>query len=194
MTAEVIAAQRGFPAPSLALVRRYTPHMGESYYAGGQKVELDRDEVYVAVVEDAARRAGLDAQVETASKDSPRRGGGVILAERSALDDKTIASLRDAGALQPVYRNKQAVMVALPEVRVEFDTAEQHSAVMDVLTDRDALPNTISHSTDYGMVVQPVSGKGDDALKIANEIHERGHPAAASVRFIQFVPKPKVHT
>jgi hypothetical protein len=168
--------------------------MSESYYAGGRKVELDRDEEYVAVVEEAAHRAGLDAQVETASKASPRRGGGVVLAERSALDEKTIASLRDAGALQPVYRNNQAVMVALPEVRVEFDTAEQRDSVMDVLADRDALPHKISQSTDYGIIVQPVSGRGDDALKIANEIHERGQPAAASVRFIQFVPKPKVRS
>jgi hypothetical protein len=63
---------------------------------------------------------------------------------------------------------------------------------MDVLADRHALPHKISQSTDYSMIVQPVSGKGDDALKIANEIQERGHPAAASVRFIQFVPKRKV--
>jgi hypothetical protein len=168
--------------------------MSESYYAGGRKVELDRDENYIAVVQEAAHRAGLDAQVETASKDSPRRGGGVVLAERSALDEKTIARLRDAGALQPVYRNNQAVMVALPEVRVEFDTAEQRDSVMHVLADRDALPHKISQSTDYGMIVQPVSGRGDDALKIANEIQERGHPAAASVRFIQFVPKPKVRS
>ena len=168
--------------------------MSESYYAGGRKVELDRDEEYVAVVQEAARKAGLDAQVQTATKGSPGRGGGVVLAERSALDEKTIASLRDAGALQPVYRSSQAVIVALPEVRVEFDTAEQRDAVMHVLADRDLLPHTISQSTDDGVIVQPLSGRGDDALRIANEIHERGHPAAASVRFIQFVPKPKVRS
>lgn len=168
--------------------------MSEFYYAGGRKVELDRDEEYVAIVQEAAHRAGLDTQVETASKASPRRGGGVVLAERSALDEKTLASLRDAGALQPVYRNNQAVMVALPEVRVEFDTAEQRHAVMDVLADRHALPHEISESTDYSLIVQPASGKGDDALKIANEIQQRGHPAAASVRFIQFVPKRKVRS
>jgi hypothetical protein len=166
--------------------------MSESYYAGGRKVELDRDDEYVAVVQDAARRAGLDAQVESASKDTPRQGGGVVLAQRSALDQKTIAGLRDAGALQPVYRHNNAVIVALPEVRVEFDTAEQRDAVRELLADGDVAPHKISQSTDYGMVVQPESGKGDDALKIANEIHERAHPAAASVRFVQFVPKPSV--
>ena len=163
--------------------------MSESYYAGGRKVELDRDENYVAVVQQAAQEAGLDAQVETASKDSQRGGAGVLLVERSALDDKMLTSLRDAGALQPVYRKDQAVMVALPEVRVEFDTAEQRQSVMDVLADKSALPHTILQSTDYSMVVAPASGRGEDALKLANDIQERGHPAAASVHFVQFVPK-----
>ena len=164
--------------------------MSESYYAGGRKVELDRDEEYVAVDQNAAEKAGLAAQVEKASKDSPRAGGGVALVPRSALDKKTIASLRDAGALHPVYRHNQAVMVALPEVRVEFDTAEQRRAVMDVLAESDALPPSVSESTDAGLTVRPESGSGVDALKIANEIHERGEDAEASVRFIQFVPKP----
>jgi hypothetical protein len=166
--------------------------MSESYYAGGHKVEINRDEDYVAVVSDVAKKAGLEAQVESASKDSQRGGGGVLLVERSALDDKMLASLREVGALQPVYRSDQAVMVALPEVRVEFDTAGQRQAVMDVLADPDALPHEIVQSTDEGLVVQPTSGKGEDALNLANDIQERGHPAAASVRFVQFVPKRDV--
>jgi hypothetical protein len=163
--------------------------MSESYYAGGRKVEIDRDHSYVAVVSDVAKEAGLDAQVEVATKGSQRGGGGVLLVERDALDDKMLTSLRDVGALQPVYRNDQAVMVALPEVRVEFDTAEQRQAVIDVLADPRALPHKIVESTDDGLVVAPTSGKGEDALKLANDIQERGHPAAASVRFVQFVPK-----
>ncbi len=180
--------------PTASPGRRYTSDMSESYYAGGRKVHLDRDERYVAVIQDAAHRAGLDAQVETASQVSPRRGGGMVLAERSALGEDTLASLHDAGALQPVYRSNQTVIVALPEVRVEFDTAEQRHAVIDVLAGCDALPHEISQSTADGMTVRPMSGNGDDALKIANEIQERGHPAAASVRFIQFTPKPKVRS
>jgi hypothetical protein len=168
--------------------------MGESYYAAGRKVELDRAEDYVAVDQKAAKKAGLDAQVETASGDAPRQGGGVVLVQRSALAGQTLASLREAGALQPVYRRDPAVIVALPEVRVEFDTPEQRRAVMDDLAEDRALPHSISQSTDDGMTLRPASGNGVDALKIANEINERGHAAAASVRFIQFVPKPLVRS
>ena len=166
--------------------------MGAYYYAAGRRVQLESDEERVAVDKSAAERAGLDAHVRRATEDGPRQGRGVVLVQRSALGEKTIASLRDAGALQPVYRHKDAVMVALPEVRVEFDTPEQRRAVMDVLAGSHALPHKISESTDERMIVRPESGDGEDALKIANEIYERAHPAAASVRFIQFVPKPSV--
>ncbi|GFG52558.1 hypothetical protein CQY20_09275 [Mycolicibacterium agri] len=163
--------------------------MSEFYYAGGRKVELDRATDYVAVVEQTAREAGLDARVQKSSEEGSRRGGGVVLVERSALDEKTLATLRDVGALQPVYRKDRAVMVPLPEVRVEFDTPAQHQAVLDTLTHRDTPPHKIVQETDYAMVVQPTSGSGDDAVTLANEIYERAHPAAASARFVQFVPK-----
>ncbi len=164
--------------------------MSESYYVGGRKVELDRSVDYVAVDQTAAQKAGLQAQVDAACDGSPRQGGGVVLVPRTALDEKTIANLSDAGALQPVYRRKNAVMVALPEVRVEFDTAEQRRAVMDVLAESEALPHNVSQDTEDFLTVRPQSGSGVDALKLANDIHERGNDADASVRFIQFVPKP----
>jgi hypothetical protein len=164
--------------------------MSESYYAGGRKVELDRAEDYVAVDQSAAQKAGLQGQVQLASKGCPRQGGGVVLVPRIEFDEATLAHLGDAGALQPVYRHDDAVMVALPEVRVEFDTAEQRRAVMGVLAERRATPHSISQDNDDYLTVRPTSGSGVDALKIANEIHEGGHDADASVRFIQFVPKP----
>gem|GEM_PF-3633235 len=73
----------------------------------------------------------------------------------TALPGQTLASLRDAGALQPVYRRDPAVIVALPEVRVEFDTPEQRRAVMDDLAEDRALPHSISQSTDDGMTCDP---------------------------------------
>jgi hypothetical protein len=158
------------------------------YYAAGQKIELENDDEHVAVDQQAAKRAGLDspaAAAETAS----RPAGGVILAERTAFDKKTLADLKKAGALQPVYKRAQAVIVALPEVRVEFDNADQRRAVLDHLAEDESVRHTVSENTDDWIVVRPESGNGSDALKIANHIYERAHPAAASVRFLQFVTK-----
>lgn len=165
--------------------------MGAYYYAGGRKVELESDDEHVAVDQKLAERAGLDAQVRTASAAVPRQGGGVFLAQRSALGEDMLASLREAGALQPVYKRERAVIVALPEVRIEFDNPDQRRAVMNILA-KSRLKHTIAEDTDDRIVVRPASGNGADALKIANDIHERAHPAAASVRFVQFVPKPAI--
>lgn len=161
------------------------------YYAAGRKVQLESDDEHVAVDQKAAERAGLEARLKKASQDAPRLGSGVALVPRSSLGEGTIAALREAGALQPVYRHDRALIVALPEVRVEFDTAEQRRAVMDFLGSH-PLPHEISESTDDRLVVRLASGSGADALKMANEIYERVRPAAASARFIQFVPKPAV--
>jgi len=162
--------------------------MGAYYYASGRRIELDSDDEHVAVDRGAAKRAGLDEQLPSA-----KAAGGnasVVVASRSELDAETLASLRKAGAIQSVYRRDRAVMVPLPEVRVEFDSAEQRKAVLRLLAAGDLPQHTITENSDERIVIAPTSGLGDDALKIANEIHERAGPAAASARFIQIVPKP----
>lgn len=166
--------------------------MAAYYYAGGRKVVLDSDEEHVAVDQKLAEQAGLAAEVKEASLAGARQGAGVIVAQRSALSDETLSSLRQAGAIHPVYRRDRAVVVPLPEVRVEFDNPEQHRAVMDMLAKEGVPSHRIAEETSDRLVVQPASGQGDDALDLANEIYERAHPAAASVRFVQFVPKPTV--
>ena len=166
--------------------------MGAYYYAGGRKIELEPDDEHVAVDQKIASEAGLGAEVERAASGAPRLPGGVVLASRAALGEVRLNQFRRAGALRPVYRRDQAVVVALPEVRVEFDDPSQRGAVMDVLANgsHDA---TIDEDREDGMVLRPRSGSGDDALKIANDIYERVRPAAASVRFVQFVPKPSTY-
>jgi hypothetical protein len=164
--------------------------MGAYYYAGGRKVQLQNENDLVAVDRKAAERAGLDGRLNPASEGVARLASGIVLLPRTSLGDDTIASLRDAGALQPVYRHDRAVVVALPEVRVEFETPAQRRAVLDLLSKSRVQPHDISESTDDRLVVRLTSGDGGDALKMANQIYERAHPAAASVRFIQFVPKP----
>jgi hypothetical protein len=163
--------------------------MGTYYWAGGQRVELEADDEHVAIDQKLAEKAGLDTEIKTAAEAGKRVGGGVLVAPRSSLREDTLASLRDAGALHSVYKRQRAVIVPLPEIRIELDNPKQRRAVMDVLTER-ASEHAITEDTDDQMVLRPTSGSGDDALKLANDIYEQAHPAAASVRFIQFVPKP----
>jgi hypothetical protein len=150
--------------------------MSAYYYASGQRVELETDDEHVGVDRNAAERAGLAKQIAPAGSVAGQ-SGSVAVVSRSALGEEALASLRKAGALQPVYRRNRAIMVALPEVRVEFDSPAERKSVLKFLADHKDPP----HST---------SGRGDDALQIANEIYEHAHPASSSVRFVQFVPKP----
>ena len=163
--------------------------MGAYYYASGQKVELEDDDEHVAIDQKAAREAGLDEQVKAATAEL-KAAGGVVVAERAALDQDMIASLEKAGALHSVYKRDRAVVVALPECRIEVDNAKQHKAVLAALADKGAPPHTIVEKTEHQIIVRPRSGNGDDALKLANYIYEHAKPAAASVRFVQVVPKP----
>src|SRR5262249_20525373 len=151
---------------------RYTCVVPAYYYAGGRKIALENDDEHVAVDQQAAEKAGLTSSLPT---QSPQSSSGVVLTRRSALDPDTLARLRSAGALHPVYKRDRAVVVALPEVRVEFDNEAQRSAVMTFLKKGEPAEHTIAEQTDDRVVVRPASGSGDDALRIANDIYERAH-------------------
>jgi len=168
----------------------YVCDMSTYYYAAGQKVHLDLDEEHVAVDQAAANAAGLGAKVGADSTTTVRAGAGVVVAPRSSLSPDTLQQLHEAGALQPVYRRDNASIVAMPEVRVEFDTPDQRRKVMRFLSPN-ASDVSVTEDTADRLVLRPISGHGEDALNLANRIQEHAKPAAASVRFVQFVPKPK---
>jgi len=158
------------------------------YYAGGKKVALEADPVHVAVDRAVAEAAGLAGN---ALGGLPDLRSGVVLSEKSSFGQEALSALRGAGALRPVFRHEKALLVALPEVRVEYDDPTQRNAVKKLLAS-DFHDASISDETDDRLIVRPSSGDARDALRMANEIFEHAHPAAASVRFVQFIPKPGV--
>lgn len=165
--------------------------MESYYYAGGKKVALEPDSEHVAVNQAAAEAAGLDMGDLSSPGGATRLGAGVVLAQRSGVNAQALARLKKAHALLPVFRKDRAILVALPEVRVEFDNPSQRKAVMAVLSG--ALDNlTIAEDEKDRLVLRSKSGDAAEALVAANEIFERAHPAASSVRFVQFVPRPEV--
>jgi hypothetical protein len=163
--------------------------MTRYYYAGGRRIELEADDQYVAVDEKAAGAAGLS--VEAGKATARRLPGGVTVSPRASLSEARLRRLSQAGALRPVYRRERSVLVALPEIRVEYDNATQRAAVKAALPQAPCEAEVSEESAD-GLVLRPASGRSDDALALANYIYEAAHPAAASVRFVQFVPKPDV--
>lgn len=166
--------------------------MSPYYYAGGKRVDLQPDKEHVAVDRVAARTAGLDATLSAAAKASASGSAIVLVAPRSSVPVEDIERLRAAGAIQSVYRHDRAVVVVMPEVRIEFDNPQQRSRVMKTLGDPSKY--IIVEETSERVIVRPVSGRGDDALKLANRIHEKAKPASVSPRFVQFVPNPDTRT
>jgi hypothetical protein len=157
------------------------------YYAGGKRVTIEEDDTRVAVDISRAGAAGLQKVIAGVS--GPRLPGGVVVTERSALDKEGLERLRKAGALRPVFRHDRAVMVGMPEIRVEVDDETQRQAVLASI-DRSPHPVEISEQGDDRLLLRPTSGSGDEALEVANFVYEQAHPAAASIRFVQFVPRP----
>jgi len=158
------------------------------FYAGGQRVPLERDEDQVAIEEDAAVRAGLGPLLERGSAGARRLPGGVLLLQRSKIDAATLAKLQ--GRIRPVYRHGAAMIVPLPEIRVEMDDERQASAVKEAI-DSAPHPVDVAETSARRVLLKPRSGSSEDALDIANHMFERARPAAASVRLVQFVPRPE---
>jgi hypothetical protein len=111
----------------------------------------------------------------------------MAIVDRAALGDELHDRLRAAGALQPVYRSGAALVVPMPEVRVELE-GDQRRAALDAI-DAAHVAAEVTEETPERLSLRPTSGSGDDALDLANFIHEHAHPAAASVRMLQVVPK-----
>ncbi len=162
--------------------------MTRYYYASGKRIPIEEDKTQVAVDVHRADAAGLKAVLDGVS--GAQLPGNVVLAPRGALDDKGFERLREAGALRPVYRHDRAVMVALPEIRVEIDDERQRKAVLASI-DHSPHPVEISDQNEDRLLLRPISGSGDEALDVANFVFEQAHPAAASIRFVQYMPRPE---
>ena len=163
--------------------------MDNYYYAGGRRISLKRDDDLVAFNQAAAASSGVDVRTLNAASGLRRGAEGVFVAPRASLPDEQIASLRRKGSLLPVFRRDRVILVALPEVRVEFDDAQERNAVKALLAST-AVKVSVTQDVDDLLVLRPSSGNADEALRLANRIYECAKPAASSIRFIQFVPKP----
>lgn len=161
--------------------------MGRYYYARGERIGIAPDARHLAVDGRRAESAGLAPALKGLA--ARRLPEGVLLVERSDVATSLVEQLRRAAVVMPVYHREEAILVPLPEVRVEIEGAGQREAVMQSLATA-GQPTDVSEPVENWLLVRPRSGSGDDAIDLANHLHETAHPAAASVRFLQVVKKP----
>jgi hypothetical protein len=166
---------------------------GKAYYwAGGEKIPLE-DTAQVAVDVRAAQRAKLwDGELATAATEAGSKvTDDLVLLSAAKLSPKLRDRLEEAGALQPVFRYEDGtLLVVLPEVRVETKDPTTAAALQSVVEDW-ASDVELEQPRPGRFVLKPASGRGEEALELANHVSEEVNPDAAQARFLRIVPGSK---
>ncbi len=92
---------------------------------------------------------------------------------------------------QPVFRQDNATLVALPEIRIEDDRAATLAEVRKFAAGK-ARPS--ADDTEGRLTLHPLSDDGSDAVTLANELVERYKPTSVSPRFLRVVSSPVVRS
>ena len=156
---------------------------GSYYYAGGEKIQL--------TPADDLRAIKASEKEEASQNPAPSvrpLSDGLQLISKDDLDDVVEKTAEDA-LKYPVFRSQGAIIVALPEVRVEESRTSHQAKLQEWLTEHRDDVEVVSHSDDR-VVLKPSSGSGRDALAIANALTEHVRPEMAQTRFIRVTPRP----
>jgi hypothetical protein len=155
---------------------------GTYYYAGGAKVELTpADDLFAVESNDKQSVAAASQPLGRALTDSLRLVTKDELPAAKGMDRSK--------PKYPVFRSHGAIVVALPEVRVE-ESRKAHWAKLDKWLAEHSDVVTVVSRDDDRVVLRPVSGSGEDALTIANDLAEEIGPEMAQARFIRVTPRP----
>jgi hypothetical protein len=160
------------------------------YYADGERIELTRADDLVAIDEQRLTRAAVPEAIRAELRKSAQSlRAGICLMRHDTLSPETLKLLREAGALQPVFRAQDALIIALPEVRVEERRAAGQRRLQKWIdSHRDQA--LVRSQVEGRIVLEPVSADGEDALAIANALTEEVKPEMAQARFLRVLPRP----
>lgn len=159
------------------------------YYASGRKVELESADEFRAFESNKIRSGTklskeIDALVEDAGVHTYRN---IVIVPTEAIPDRLSASLAKRDAFQPVYRHGETILVFLPEVRIEDDRPEYRKKIQSMLDEM--APDLKVDQRTYRAKVVPKSGRGTDALDLANQIQEKISPDFVQARMLRVAPK-----
>jgi hypothetical protein len=166
--------------------------MGEQhyYYAGGNRIPLRLDRKHIAVDVKAAAQARVDRKIAGVLKKAPSLRRDVHLVEKRQLPKGALEHLEAAAVVMPVFRHEDALVVVQPEIRVETTTASQARSLKKFLAKSDVDAEVFQDKAGRH-TVRPASGRGEDALVLANRLHEEARVDLAQARFIRMVPRPE---
>jgi hypothetical protein len=158
------------------------------YYAGGQRRGL-ADSDLVAVDLDAVGDLEEEVLEELRSSGRPLAGAVVLVDGETAarlLGDR----LGEAPGVHPVYEAEGALVVVLPEVRVEGGAGALRRV------EERASARAGVDASEGRLVLRPRSGRGQEALELANELAESADEDEldlAQARFLRITERPGTH-
>jgi len=159
------------------------------YYAGGEKINLQPVKDMLAF----ARPASL-AKLPAALKQTLHEGleavtDGITIVPVEQLTSQVLSAIRDKLKVFPVFAgDASGMLVALPEVRVQCEQ-DENEELESWLKERAGEIKVVKHEGSQ-FVLQPTSGAGEDALRIANEIYKKFRPQMSQPRFLRIVDRP----
>ncbi len=157
------------------------------FYAAGKRVTLELESSLWALDTEALPLAEIaDSIREQLLAEAQRLRGKYVLVH---LTSGLLEALRAAHVVQPVYRCADAMLVALPEVRVEESRPERLQRLRDWLKSQGPRIE-VSESENGRLTLRPSSGDAEEALEIANALQEEITPELAEARFIRSVARP----
>ena len=166
--------------------RRRSPS-GHYYYASGQVVDLTFDDNWLALDTGKLKASGLSARLQTSLlKGSRPLRGDLVLIKRDPFSTEQIDELIAGGAAHPVFRAGDALLVALPEVRVEESSAHGKRALRRWILQHGDRAEVVEDDGEK-LLLRPTSGQGLDAITLANHLTEQVGPEMAQARFLRVV-------
>jgi hypothetical protein len=161
------------------------------YYAGRDRIELEPEEEWVAVDATCLGRGKRDTALRKRLERERPVTGDVYVVGRKELSDADVGRLDRKGAVQPVFKHGRARIIVLPEVRASL-REEKDTRALKRLIKKPEYKAEIVRQSGRRVVLRPASGRGLDALTIANRLKEEGEATVAQARFIRMVPRPDV--
>lgn len=155
---------------------------GDSYYwAGGEKVPLlSCDQVVIDLDSEAAEAAR--PAVEALGRQGRQLLRSLVMVPKAAAQELLGSS---SAAVHPVFRTEDGTLLAvLPEVRVEASPGRLDEV------GRSLSGAHVTERSDERLVLVPDSHRGEDALRIANELSEHGGVEVSQARFVRVFARP----
>jgi hypothetical protein len=167
---------------------------GDTYYwAGGRRIGL-RTSPDVVVDLTLAAQSGLDESDVARIRDQGRSlTASTVLLPEQDLPEAFKADASLARAFHPVFRADDGTLLAvLPEVRVEAHEPNKLAVLERLIADGETAA-IIKEQRPGRLVLEPASGRGADALTLANTLFEEYHPDLAQARFLRVIARPDRH-